>query len=87
MPAGHDGARTSRAQAEGLADAIDLQQYGRPPEEGAVSRAAPTASRTGERDQDITLPINVSGHDFYGGVILGLFGDKVGEAIIKKIFG
>ena len=40
-----------------------------------------------QTDSDITLPINVSVHDFYGGVILGLFGDKVGEAIIKKIFG
>jgi hypothetical protein len=35
---------------------------------------------------EVALPINITVHDFYGGVLLGLFGDKVGDAIFKRIF-
>lgn len=34
---------------------------------------------------DISFPITVTVHDFYGGVLLGLFGDKVAESIWTKI--
>jgi hypothetical protein len=36
---------------------------------------------------DLTLPINITVHDFYGGVILGLFGDKLAAALQKWIWG
>jgi hypothetical protein len=36
---------------------------------------------------DIALPITITVHDFSGGVLLGLFGDKVGEVISKKLWG
>lgn len=36
---------------------------------------------------DFPLPINVAVHDFYGGVVLGLFGDKIGAAMQKWIMG
>jgi hypothetical protein len=34
---------------------------------------------------DIRFPITVSVEDFYGGVLLGLFGDQVAQAIEKRI--
>ncbi len=34
---------------------------------------------------DISFPISVTVHDFYGGVLLGLFGDKVAESIWSRI--
>jgi hypothetical protein len=34
---------------------------------------------------DISFPVTVTVHDFYGGVLLGLFGDKVAEAIWVRI--
>jgi len=37
--------------------------------------------------QDLALPIKVTVHDFSGGVLLGLFGDRVGEAIGRKLWG
>lgn len=36
---------------------------------------------------DFTLPINITVHDFYGGVLLGLFGDKLAETLQKWILG
>jgi hypothetical protein len=40
-----------------------------------------------ETTTDMTLPVTVTVHDFSGGVLLGLFGDKVGEAITKRLWG
>lgn len=36
---------------------------------------------------ELSLPVNVSVQDFYGGVLLGLFGDKIADIVIKKITG
>ncbi|MFB3818222.1 MAG: hypothetical protein ACE147_11210 [Candidatus Methylomirabilales bacterium] len=36
---------------------------------------------------EIALPISITVHDFSGGVLLGLFGDKVGEVISKRLWG
>jgi hypothetical protein len=36
---------------------------------------------------EFALPINITVHDFYGGVLIGLFGDRVAAAISKWIWG
>ena len=40
-----------------------------------------------QTNSELSLPINITIQDFYGGVILGLFGDKVGAAIVKRLKG
>lgn len=36
---------------------------------------------------EFALPINITVHDFYGGVLLGLFGEKLAAAISQWIWG
>jgi hypothetical protein len=35
---------------------------------------------------DLKLPVTIAVHDLYGGVLLGLFGDKIGETLMNWIF-